>query len=311
MERLQESERLETASAWFVLAQRAPLADAQKQELLAWLRQSPENARAMELVTRAWSDAAAAEALSRRTSALRPRPMLWAARGLAAVLALTIAIVGWQRYSAHETFQSGQAEIRTVHLRDGTSVTLAPRSRLTLDYSPLRRRLTLTEGGAFISVAADRRPLLTVVAGVEIEDIGTSFAVQRNGEIGELVLRDGAVALAAADGHPLARLAPGSKAHWRQGGMQFASWAVDAEDETSWRNGILLFDDLPLAQALEAFERYGGVRFGMVQGELGGLRVSGVFHAADTLDFLNALRKLYGVQSSQSADGVYRLSGKP
>jgi transmembrane sensor len=301
-----EEERLQQASAWFVRARQAPLEESEKRELFAWLRESPDNARAMDLVAGAWNRAPIAariHGLSRRLPSVS-----FALRAAAAAIAVLL-VIGWRWQSASDDYVSARGDLRQVTLPDGTSLTLAPQSRIALDYSPLGRRLTLVDGEAYVTVAPDWRPFRMRVAGVDVKDVGTRFSARRGANGGTVVLEDGAVELVTADGRrTLAVLRPGTKASWLEGGLRPATWTVNADRETAWKDGMLVFDDLPLSQALDQFERYGTAQFALNQAQIGSLRVSGVFHAADVEPFLTALRKLYGVQYRRLPEGEFRLS---
>ena len=71
---------------------------------------------------------------------------------------------------------------------------------------------------------------------------------------------------------------------------------------TGWRNGMLLFDDLPLAAAVSELNRYRRQPIGIADANAGALRISGSFRTAETPAFTDALRQGFPVRVIQKED---------
>ena len=105
-------------------------------------------------------------------------PMRWAA---SASLAVTIAAVGFWYLFAPVYYETGVAEVRIIHLSDGSDVTLGARSALKVAFQLHERRVALTSGVAFFSVSKNpSRPFIVLVDDKEVRVVGTKFEIRRD-----------------------------------------------------------------------------------------------------------------------------------
>src|SRR5207249_4930466 len=132
------------------------------------------------------TDAAWAKAVKALEVAPAPKPrvsrrLLVAALAAAAVVIALIGGAGVLRRTPQwSEYATAAAHRAVIRLRDGTQVTLAPKSRVryAADYGRAHRDLYL-DGEAYFQVAPDaRRPLRVHTAGSVTEDLGTSFVVR-------------------------------------------------------------------------------------------------------------------------------------
>ena len=124
------------------------------------------------------------------------RPALWTAVVATVILALvTVGLFSLRPgASSAETFITSGSGISRYTLPDGTAVRLAPGSTLSYAEKGKYREANL-EGSAFFEVSKDAsRPFRVHFAdGSQAEVLGTSFSVESNGGLQEIVLRTGAV----------------------------------------------------------------------------------------------------------------------
>jgi transmembrane sensor len=71
---------------------------------------------------------------------------------------------------------------------------------------------------------------------------------------------------------------------------------------TGWRNGMLLFDDVPLAAAVGELNRYRRQPINVADTVVGALRISGSFRTAETPAFVDALKRGFPVRVIQKED---------
>ncbi|GAA4342293.1 FecR family protein [Pigmentiphaga soli] len=73
---------------------------------------------------------------------------------------------------------------------------------------------------------------------------------------------------------------------------------------SAWRQGYVVFDDTPLADAVEEINRYRRGRVVLLDGRLAGRRISGRFTIRNIDQALALIRQLYGVPARQLGDVV-------
>jgi len=255
------------------------------------------------------ADTAWAKALDQLQSATAPRSITWrvvpphpaatprASRGpvwvgLAAVVVL--ALVGgvlWRTQPWRE-FATDAAHRLVIRLRDGTQVTLAPRSRLRYqaDYGDTRRDLHL-EGQAYFRVAHDAvRPFRVHTRGSVAEALGTAFAVSAYVDqlATEVVVTQGRVALWQADtaprtaapqpgAQPALMLAAGDLGRLDPSGAATIQRGVDVERYVAWTRGVLVFDGTPLGEVALVLERWYDVDIHLADSALGVRRLTATF----------------------------------
>ena len=265
---------------------------AEIQSVREWLADDPEHAALLEdlqLIRRATGErvpdtdvhgawANAAKSLNVATTLGRkPRVSRRLLVTLFAAAAVLIAVVGgWTvlaRPPAWREVATAVAHRAVVRLRDGTQVTLAPKSRLryTADYGKAHRDVYL-DGEAYFQVTPDtRRPFRVHTARSVTEDLGTAFVVRAYGEQNatEVVVAEGRVALwradtgaahAARDARSDAR--PGLVLEARDLGRLDVNGSatfrrdIDVARHLAWTRGVLAFDGTPLGEVVLTLGRW-------------------------------------------------------
>ena len=158
----------------------------------AWCAEDSRHAAAYRRFESIWQDAAALEELKplatlppardawwrRLRAGLVVHPLRWAA---SASLTVTLAGIGLWVLLTPAYYATGIAEVRDIHLSDGSEVTLGARSSLTVAFRLHERRVALTSGVAFFSVAKNpSRPFVVSVGDKEIRVVGTEFEIRRD-----------------------------------------------------------------------------------------------------------------------------------
>jgi transmembrane sensor len=261
-----------------VLSGEATPHDARK--LDRWRNESPENERFYQEFAHTWQalslhasqgpvsapppleqvvaagDRRRRKAVPLRALSERPSGGWWWATAAAAVLALLIGLPVLRSMSPALSINTGSAETRTVPLEDGSVVRLGPNSRLAF-WNGRHRRADFS-GRAFFAVASDSSSPFLVETGVgTAEVLGTRFEASTRGDSLRLVVVEGKVALIAskhrveATGGQMARILAGEPPS--------APETVDVWSMLDWQDGLLLFQDTPLADVATELERFFGV----------------------------------------------------
>lgn len=274
-----------------------------------WLARSPLNEQAFELANEVWDGAG--QLLHRRAVERRVGwPMAASLAALAVMLSvLGITLWGSQRESALHT---SLGEQRTLTLPDGTRVSLNTESRIVVEYDAWQRLVRLEAGEALFEVAPrPDRPFRVLAADREVRALGTSFLVRLESQQVAVTLVEGKVSVAREEA-PLAGpqlLTPGER-------VTYSGTAAPKRDRPSlerlmsWRQGRVMMDHTPLADAVAEMNRYSATQLVVVDSVARTLQVSGVFRVGDPLLFAQAIAATYGLHVSQHADRI-ELEGVP
>jgi transmembrane sensor len=239
-----------------------------------------------------------------------------------AVLGVTGVWLGFLSNSGVVQYTSSLGEQRVVTLPDDTIVTLAPRSHISVDYSTLRREVTLGSGEARFQVVHNaRRPFFVHVGSTVVEDIGTVFIVNRlpsgavvkviQGKVRVMtgqqpVMDDGSVTsvkFRTSRGAAVVRdrgnavipydisqsLVAGQSAHISSDGRELILHKGSQHAGGDARTAQVFFYDVTLADIAAEFNRYNKTQITVVGQEARAQRYSGVFATDGAESFLQFL----------------------
>jgi transmembrane sensor len=240
-------------------------------------------------------------------------------------LLLTIAGGGLWRWLTPQAFATGLGERRIVALSDGSRISLDASTIVQFAYSRDKRQLWLKQGRAKFDVAKDPlRPFSVSAANKMVVATGTSFSVECIENQVRVVLYDGHVAVLESSGknepHPIdvgpkqvpvdrllsignELILPAAKAS----GVRLEPVSIEPIDpgrSLSWESGLLVFEDEPLALAIDRMNRYAKRPLVIADPSVARLRISGVFRAGDTDALVEGLAAAFGVEARQGADAI-------
>lgn len=196
-----------------------------------------------------------------------------AAGGLAAH---QTGLIGPGLFADHVT---GTGERREVALADGSVVRMNAETAVSVDLGEAERRLTLHRGQAIFEVAHDAaRPFIVEAKGGQTRAVGTAFDIDvRHDEVVVTVI-EGVVDVASS-GAPTEVARAQADQHIRYGaaGAPSAAQNVNADVETAWRRGKLIFDRKPLSDVVGEIDRQYRGRIVIANRRTAELEVTGVF----------------------------------
>jgi transmembrane sensor len=205
----------------------------------------------------------------------------------------------------------------SFRLPDGTSVMLGVASTLRhpVSYGVGRREVQLV-GEAYFEVVHDEERVFVVRAGdLVAEDLGTEFVVRayRNDRHALVVVRTGKVEARARAGGPDSAprvLLPGQLGRIDAGGKLVAEQA-DTAAYFAWTEGRLVFDDVPLRDAIPQLGRWYDLEFRLADSSLGQVRLTATFKNQATEDALELLAASLGMRQVRSGRTVtfHRATG--
>lgn len=223
----------------------------------AWMAADPAHAEAYWRLAEVEGDAVEAlkaapaptvrKVMPRRAFAL-PRSAMAAAFALVALGGVWFV---WDGRPQPWTIETAPGEQRTVTLSDGSEVSLAGATRLTLD----RRRprdVNLEAGRALFEVTHDEaHPFVVEVGDATLTDLGTIFDVTRLADGARVSVSEGSVRVDTQEA--TATLNPGDSVVATPEGLERRS--ISTEDVAAWREGRLSYTGETLGVVAEDLSR--------------------------------------------------------
>lgn len=216
-------------------------------------------------------------------------------------------------------------ETRQITLADGTVVTLNTDTRLGVSFSERAREVTLVRGEATFNVAheASTRPFNVIAGQRTFQAQATQFNLRTLSENVDLIVMEGQVKI--LDARPREPTTPARRRDVLTYGEQTISAlqealvdpgfqsvsvidAAEIRDRLAWQQGLIVFDDKALEDALAEIERYTPTKFVLADEKLGTLRVSGRFRTGNVNAVRLALRQNFFVASRRDTQGRIVLS---
>jgi len=308
---------------------------SEAQLIREWLAEDPEYAALLEdlrLIRRVTADPVPQTSVEgawvKASKSLRPSRRLLVA--VIAAAAVVVAVVGgWAvlgRAPAWREVSTAVGHRTVVHLRDGTQITLAPKSQLryTADYGKTHRDVYL-DGEAYFQVSLDtRRPFRVHTARSITEDLGTAFVVRAYAEQNatEVVVAEGRVAVWRADTvrtpvTPDARpdAQPGLVLEARDLGRLDANGGVtlrrgiDVARQLAWTSGVLAFDGAPLRDVVRTLGRWYNAEIHLPDGDsaLGARRLTATFTNESLDRVVERIAMTLGLRVERGSGSVINL----
>lgn len=225
--------------------------------------------------------------------------------GSAALLLLLIVPQVYQQLLPKEshklrTVATLNASIQEVTLADGSIVTLNAASKLIYpeNFSDTLRAVTL-EGEGFFDVVPDPdRPFVVSSGGVNTKVLGTSFNIQAYKDSKEKVSVASGRVLVFQKGRIKDKqvvLLPDQQAVYQDG--KFDKRQVDMDEVMAWKQGVLLFKQSTLNEAVSILERKYDVDIKLEGRALRNCTVTGKFNKSTSLEkVLENFKYVLGIQ---------------
>jgi transmembrane sensor len=205
-------------------------------------------------------------------------------------------------------------DYRRLPLSDGSTLELNTATEVRYRLSEHVRLLDLTSGEARFRVAHDpSRPFVVFAADTVVRAVGTEFTVRirDNGKV-DVVVAEGVVAvshreregvvrellyglkvpLAGGTPVPEKRMVTDDRGRFSVAEMTRAK--IEARD--AWRTNLLVFEDMPLSQIVDEFNRYNRQKLEIAGSALGTRRMGGRYQPRDVERFLQNLSMVVSIR---------------
>ncbi|MDB5459174.1 MAG: hypothetical protein JWO72_915 [Caulobacteraceae bacterium] len=212
-------------------------------------------------------------------------------------------------------YRTKVGERAAITLADGSVVTLDTDSAIKVNYTTSERGVQLLRGQAFFQVAKHKSaPFQVYAAGQRITAVGTRFDVRIGNDPDHAVLHvallEGVVKVARLSSSgkttvsdPIT-LAPGEVLAAAGTGALERLAAPDLNQWTSWRGGVLDFNDIRLDSAVAEMNRYTTKHIKIADPSLAKLKVSGIFNSDDPEHFAQMLAEAFPIKVTHDAEGA-------
>ena len=326
------------AATWFIEFRTEEVTVAARARFHEWLCRSPEHIQAYLEIAEGWAELPTSDpqdrldiemlielaresvadnviSLGARHAAQpqqrRPRMRLLAASFMG--VAMLVGVLLWVLLYEASTYRTGIGEQRRVRLADGSTMEINALSKVRVRLSEHVREIDLVAGQALFQVAKDpTRPFIVRSGETTVRAVGTQFDVYKKHAGTVVTVLEGRVAVAEAVlDKEIALPAP----VFLVAGEQLTVSAAQTENvrpknirpkradvaaATAWVHKQLIFDETPLVEVAEEFNRYSTRRLVIVDAELGSLGVSGVYSSTQPDSLLGFLRAQPNLQLSET-----------
>jgi transmembrane sensor len=314
------------ASEWFIEFRAGDVIGEARLRFIEWLRRSPEHIQAYLEVSGVWSDLPASDLEGRfdiadliararseadfvplpvenprpppappfaETAAwwLRPHRRLLVASAL--VLLAGVAVLFWASGEFSRGYSTGIGEQRTIQLVDGSTVELNAQSKVEVHLTERERDVTLLEGQALFRVAKDKhRPFIVSAGDAQVRAVGTEFDVYRKQSETVVTVVEGRVETyedSGGSGAATIILSAGEQLTVTPNTVTKPT-RTDTGVATAWVQKRLIFEETPLSDVAQEFNRYNRRPLTIDDRELQKIKISGVYSSTDPTSLINFLR---------------------
>lgn len=279
-------QHVEEAMSWLLRLEGAEGDAGLRAQHRVWLHSNPDHEIAWQKATKAWSVAGKTAGQSELPAAkiknvlpfvIRGRRVAaWVAAAAAACLAVFVAPQLWQRASTD--FSTQTAELRTIHMSDGSIVQLDTHTSISVDLKADKRSVKLLGGRAFFDIAKDaNRPFTVTASDVDITVLGTAFDVRLGEQEVSVAVQRGSVSVRRTASHFDERLSAGDQVTIapRSGTARMA--AIQPSEVAEWRDGKLSAVKVPLSEVVAELQRYHKGWILIADDQLGAEPITGLY----------------------------------
>ena len=243
---------------------------------------------------------------------------IWvASTALAAAAVMAFALWVARPGPRVETVATAAAQRSALTLADGTRVELNARTSLTAETDTAVRRVRLASGEAFFTVSKDQsRPFIVETPAGSVRVTGTVFNVRTDTPADlEVTVVEGSVQV--RPGEPAAARSTESFALVAHDRLSAAGGIVkkqvlsttELDDALAWRQGLVVFNGVPLRDALARFARYHGRSILLSPAaDATNQHVSSQYSLDDLEGFLNSLPSAFDFRIDHESNGTIRVS---
>lgn len=197
-------------------------------------------------------------------------------------------------------YRTAWQEQRSIDLPDGSTIGLNWASQVSVDYGDDRRVVTLDSGEAIVNVKPDPdRPFRVQSGSTQAVAVGTRFSVYRQDEDQvSVTVQEGTVRVSDDREPQPVTLTANQQVRLRQG-MPGDILTIDADARMAWQDGLVVFRQRPLEEALQELARYAGIRTDIESLPPAAPPVSGTYLTTRAADGFRLIAEAYDLRLDQ------------
>jgi transmembrane sensor len=303
------------AASWIARALHENWSESDRQDLEAWLAESPTHQIAYWRLESAWGETYRLAAL-RASSPQEKSPAGKSTRSAiykAVAAIMLIAALGsfGVRYYAKAghgaaTYSTALGERKLLTLADGSQIELNTDTIIEASIVGAERRIWIKRGEAYFHVKHDpARPFVVVADGRKIVDIGTEFVVRDSSDFLRVAVLEGRVGFGDLKSDVSRDLVSGDVATARKDGISVSRAPLaDIVNGLSWREGKLVFHHTRLADAAAEFNRYNSAKLVVASAAAGEITINGTFPANDVHAFSRLAHAVLGLRVDDRGQAI-------
>lgn len=241
----------------------------------------------------------------------KPRKPRKAAGAAALLIVLGSGLAWLDPAYRSESYSSAIGEQRSTLLADGSHLTLDSNTRLDVEWHVRSRRVVLHSGQALLDVSRTVvRPFQVEAGTTRIKVLGTLFSVRNLDDDVRVTLARGKVSVSSLlPGEQAQQLIPGQQIDASHGHLPRPS-TVDVEAALAWKDNRLIFERMPLGEALAVIQRYRRAPIRLDDTTLASLPITGTFDSSNVESLIALLPGILPLSLSSDADGTLHVRRK-
>lgn len=197
---------------------------------------------------------------------------------------------------------TGDGEMTTITLQDGSSIRLGPRSRLRLRDEG-ETRVAMLQGRAFFGIAPDpSHPFVVRTEQGEVTVLGTRFEVRSEDVELRVLVVEGSVRVSSGGG--ATDLQAGEMCQSYSGEAPSVSTVEDVYADLAWMGNALVFQATPLSLAIREIELRYGVNIILKPPSLADLTISATLTNLQIDDVAMIVCEIIGARCYIDADTI-------
>jgi transmembrane sensor len=235
----------------------------------------------------------------------------------AALVTLLLGFWGYSYFFREQSFQTGNAQVRTVGLYDGSVVTLNANSQLRvpsrMDWQTSRQVWLSGEGSFAVrrQKANDQTTYQKFTVHTHRADVlvlGTHFTVYTRSQRTQVLLEEGRIVLADPTTRKTLTMYPGQLVAYlgKQAVLSVEQLApVKQRSLTAWRNNLLVFSSASMVELAARFQEVYGLKL-ILKGEaFDGQEFIGELPISDLPKALLIISESFGLKAVRENDRIY------
>ena len=225
-----------------------------------------------------------------------------------AALTLFVTTNIYQSKPVYTQYATNIGEHENIVLTDGTKISLNTNTQISVAMSKKTRTVTVQQGEAYFDIAADKKRQFVVLAqDTIITDIGTAFSVYASDKKLTVSVAQGIIDM--NNGVQLVRLTQGQEAVQQLGQDAIVVAPIDVENISTWRAGVLVFEDTSLSSIVPELNRYFQIPIVLANSEVSDITFSGALNISDQATLLGSMEALMPIKA-ETRNGQIILSSE-